>query len=224
MMIKINLLPVRQAAKRESGRQFLVGGLMFVVIVGFANYYWYWVRDTERGRKAEQVNETNRRITELDKVIGEVNKLNARKKEVTEKLAVLEKLRKQRAGPVRMLDALATCIPKKVWIDEFSEANSAVRLTGNADSHDDVSDFIKGLTNIVWTSKGMGRVVEQKRDASFSRVELLTGEGAMEDFPNAEISRFFTNIELKVSEAVNGSNARGRQVRFEITLLANYAI
>lgn len=222
MMIKINLLPVRQAAKRESGRQFLIGGLMFVVIVGVANYYWYWLRDTERGRKQEQVNESNRRIAELDKVIGEVNKLNQRKKEVTEKLAILDKLRKQRAGPVRMLDALATCIPKKVWIDDFNESNSAVRLSGNGDSHDDVSEFIKGLTNIVWTAKGMGRVVEQKRDSTSSRVELLTGEGAMEDFPNAEISRFFTNIELKVSEAVHG--ARGHQVHFEINLIANYAI
>ncbi len=222
MMIKINLLPVRQAAKRESGRQFLIGGVLLVVIAGLANYYWYWLRDTERGRKQEQVNETNRRISELDKVIGEVNKLNARKKEVQEKLAVLEKLRKQRAGPVRMLDALSTCIPKKVWIDDFNESNSTVRITGNADSHDDVSEFIKGLTNIVWTSKGMGRVVEQKRDATSSRVELLTGEGAMEDFPNAELSKFFTNIDLKLSEAIVG--VRGRQVKFEITLVANYAI
>lgn len=224
MMIKINLLPVRQAAKRESGRQFLVGGLMFMVIVGVANYYWYWLRDTERTRKADQVAETNRRISELDKVIGEVNKLNARKKEVQEKLAVLEKLRKQRAGPVRLLDALSTCIPKKVWIDDFSESNSAVNLRGNGDSHDDVSEFIKGLTNIVWTPKGMGRIVEQKRDATFSRVELLTGEGAMEDFPNSDLSRFFTNIELKVSESVTASGGRTKQVHFEIGLLANYAI
>lgn len=219
MMIKINLLPVRQAAKRESGRQFLVGGLMFVVIVGVANYYWYFLRDSERGRKQDQVNELNRRISELDKVIGEVNKLNARKKEVQEKLAVLEKLRKQRAGPVRMLDALATCIPKKVWIDDFNESNGAVRLTGLGESHDDVSEFIKSLTNIVWTPKGMGRIVEQKRDATSSRVELLTGEGAMEDFPNSNLSRFFKNIELRVSESV-----ANHKVHFEINLTADYAI
>ncbi len=222
MMIKINLLPVRQAAKRESGRQFLIGGLLFVVIVGVANFYAYWMLDSERAAKQEGVSGTERRIAELDKVIGEVNKLNGRKKEVQEKLAVLEKLRKQRSGPVRMLDALSSCIPKKVWIDEFFESNSAVRLTGNGDSLEDVSEFIKGLTNVVWTPKGMGRIVEKKRDSTTSRVELLTGEGAMEDFPNSDIANFFSNIELKVTEAVTGP--RGRMVRFEISLLANYAI
>ena len=30
----------------------------------------------------------------------------------------------------------------------------------------------------------MGRLVEQKRDAPTARVELLGGEGAMEDFPD----------------------------------------
>lgn len=222
MMIKINLLPVRQAAKRESGRQFLIGGLLFVVIIGVANWYWYYQRDSELTRKKDQVAETNRRIGELDKVIGEVNKLNARKKEVQEKLLVLEKLRKQRAGPVRMLDALATCIPKKVWIDDFTETNSNVSLRGTGETHDDVSEFIKGLGTIVWTPEGMGRVIEQKRDSTTSRVELLTGEGAMKDFPNTEISRFFTNIELKFSEVISGG--RGKTARFEITLTANYAI
>lgn len=222
MMIKINLLPVRQAAKRESGRQFLIGGLLFIAIVSAANFVWYNNRDNELKRKKEQVAETNRRIGELDKVIGEVNKLNARKKEVQEKLAVLDKLRKQRAGPVRMLDALSTCIPKKVWIEELSEANSAVSLRGSGETHDDVSEFIKALGSIVWTPKGMGRIIEQKRDSTNARVELLTGEGAMEDMPNNEVSRFFTNIELKVSEVVPG--ARGKMAHFEITLTANYAI
>ena len=44
-------------------------------------------------------------------------------------------------------------------------------MAGNAESFDDVSEFMRGLNNIVWCPKGMGRVVERKRDGNF-RVEL----------------------------------------------------
>lgn len=218
MMIRINLLPVRQAAKRESGRQFLVAGLMLTAMAAGANYYWFLTRDAERQRKQDQVTQTQQRITELDKVIGEVTKLNQRKKEVQDKLAILDKLRKQRAGPVRMLDALASAIPKKIVIEAFAEVASAARLSGTGESHEDVSEFMKGLSTIVWTGKGMGRVVERKRDAKSVRVELLSGEGAMEDFPLSEVSYFFTGVELQSSVVGNP------RVKFEIVMMANYAI
>ncbi|MBL9037507.1 MAG: PilN domain-containing protein [Archangium sp.] len=223
MMIKINLLPVRQAAKRESGRQFLVAGLMLIAMTGAANYYWFLTRDAERQRKQDLVNQTQQRITELDKVIGEVTKLNTRRKEVLDKLSILDKLRKQRAGPVRMLDALASSIPKKVSLDTFTEISSAARIAGSGESHEDVSEFMKALSNVVWTPKGMGRVVERKRDATSVRIELLSGEGAMEDFPLSEVSYFFTNVELKGSIA-SSTTPGARSVRFDITMMANYAI
>ena len=130
-----------------------------------------------------------------------------------------------RSGPVRMLDALATSIPKKVWLAEFTEAASAVKIAGQAESHEDVSEFLKSLANIVWTPKGMARIVEKKRDATTARVELLTGENAMEDFPLTDIANFFTNVELKTSESSGQTSRTGSKlVRWEISMSANYAI
>jgi len=224
MMIRINLLPVRAVKRRESSRQFLVLAVGLTIIAIAGNYFWYSTRDSARNTLQIKLSDTNRRIAELEKVIGEVNNIQKRKKEVEEKLAVLEKLRKQRSGPVRLLDALATCIPKKVWLAEFAESQNVVKVTGTAESHEDVSEFMKGLSTIVWTPKGMGRVVEKKRDATQARVELLSGEGSMEDFNLAEISNFFSNVELKssASEAVQGKSTR--IVKFEINMGANYAI
>lgn len=224
MMIRINLLPVRAVKRRESSRQFLVLAVGLTIIALAGNYFWYATRDSARNALQAKLSDTERRIAELEKVIGEVNNIQKRQKEVEEKLAILEKLRKQRSGPVRLLDALATCIPKKVWLAEFVEASNNVKVTGTAESHEDVSEFMKGLSSIVWTPKGMGRIVEKKRDATQARVELLTGEGSMEDFTLPEISNFFSNVELKssTSEVVQGKSAH--IVKFEINMGANYAI
>jgi type IV pilus assembly protein PilN len=230
MMIRINLLPVRQVQKREAGRQYVVVlvGVLIMALIG--NGYWYYSLDSDRADRQRKLDDTNARIAQLEKVIGEVNNLNKRKKEVEDKLAVLDKLRKQRGGPVKLLDALSTCIPKKVWVTEFEEKGGAVKLMGNADSFDDVSEFMRGLNNVVWTPKGMGRVVELKRDGSAARVEMLTEDGAIEDFTGAEIAHFFSNIELKSTESAappstNTAAARAvRVVRFEMSLVVNYAI
>jgi type IV pilus assembly protein PilN len=228
MMIHINLLPVRQEKKREVGRQFLVvvGGALFVTLLG--NWLWYDGLASEEKKNAQRMAATQSRIAELEKVIGEVDKINARKKDVQAKLAILADLRKQRTGPVRMLDALSTSIPKKVWLTGLEEKSGAVKMTGRAVSHEDVAEFMRGLQTIVWTPRGIGRLIEQKRDAVDARVELVGGEGAVENFPTKSISNFFTRVDLKKAESkalVGGGGSTGpRIVEFEIAMNTNYAI
>jgi type IV pilus assembly protein PilN len=226
MMIHINLLPVRQVKKREVGRQALVviaGVVAFAII---ANWIWYDSRAGEEKRNAQRIGATQSRIAELEKVIGEVNNINARKKDVQAKLVILNDLRKQRTGPVRMLDALATATPKKVWLTKFEEKQNAVVVDGRAASVDDVSEFMRGLQNMVWTPKGMGRLVETKRDAQNSKVEMLAGDGAIEEFPSKDVSAFFTNIQLKKAEQKDAKDVSGsaKLVDFELNLTSNYTI
>jgi type IV pilus assembly protein PilN len=229
MMIKINLLPMRQVKKREAGKQIiaLIAAVLIAALVG--NYLWYDSRDKEMARNRDRINQTKARIADLEKVIGEVNNLNKRKKEVEDKLKILGDLRKGRSGPVRMMDALATATPKKVWLKDFDESSGAVSLKGYALSHDDVAEMMRGLSSMVWTPKGMGRLVEQqKREAKTSRVELLSQDGGIEDFPVSDVASFFSNIELKKATSANaqgsGGNPGPRTVDFEITLNSNYAI
>ncbi|HTS79263.1 MAG TPA: PilN domain-containing protein [Myxococcaceae bacterium] len=226
MMIHINLLPVRQEKKREVGRQFLVvvGGALFVALL--VNYLWYDSLASEEKKNAQRITGTQARIAELEKVIGEVDKINARKKDVQAKLQILADLRKQRTGPVRMLDALSTAIPKRVWLTAFEEKSNAVKMIGRAASHEDVAEFMRGLQAIVWTPRGLGRLVEQRRDASTARVELVGGEGAVEDFPASSISNFFTRVDLKRAEQKAQGAAIGapKFVEFEINMNSNYAI
>ncbi|WP_163784133.1 PilN domain-containing protein [Myxococcus vastator] len=225
MMIRINLLPVRAVKKREMGRQVLV--LFAVVLVGaaVANYGWYDNRDTELATHRQGVATAKAKIAELEKIIGEVKNINTRKAEVEKKLAVLDSLRRGRNGPVRMMDALASATPKKVWVKTFAEVNNAVAIDGSAVSHDEVAEFMRGLNGVMWTPKGMGRLVDRRRESKTARVELLTADATIEEFPEAQVTPFFKNIDLK-----NATQTKATQpgtptlVDFKITLSSNYAI
>jgi type IV pilus assembly protein PilN len=224
MMIRINLLPVRQVQKREAGRQYIVLMVGMFIITAAANGYWYKFMDDKREKAQRALDDTNARIAQLEKVIGEVTNLQKRKAEVEEKLKVLDKLTKQRAGPVKLLDALATAIPKKVWITSFEEKSGAAVMIGNAESLDDVSEFMRGLNNIVWCPKGMGRVVERKRDGNF-RIELLGAEAEILENGPADLGFFFSNVELKgTSQSTAISKTGTHAVSFDMTLNVNLGI
>lgn len=227
MMIRINLLPVRVAKKREMGKQILV--LFAIVLVGaiVGNAMWYNDRRAEFEENAKGIKQVQAKIEELKKVIGEVDKINERKAEVEKKLGVLDTLRKGRSGPVKMMDALASSMPKKLWLKSFIEEKSGVKISGSAVSHDEVAELMSNLSHLVWTPKGMGRLVESRKDAPTSRVELLTPDAAIEEFPVSSVKFFFTNIELKdAAQKTTASNDPNviPVVDFNLTLTANYAI
>ncbi|WP_338864195.1 PilN domain-containing protein [Myxococcus stipitatus] len=227
MMIRINLLPVRKTQTKKKGQTTLV--LFGVLLLGAAvgNYFWYDDRESEYQLNAQAIAQTKATIAGLEKTIGEVKNINARKLEVEKKLAVLDSLRKGRNGPVRMMDALASATPKKVWVKGFVESSNAVSIDGSAVSHDEVAEFMRGLNGVVWTPKGMGRLVDHRRESKTSRVELLTAEATVEEFPSVQVTPFFTNIDLTSAvqtKSTSGSATGPALVDFKITLNANYAI
>ena len=223
LMVRINLLPVRAVKKREMSRQILTLFAVILVGIGVGNYLWYDSRDSEMRRNQVQLVATQAEITKLEKIIGEVNNISKRKKDVEEKLKVLDQLRKGRSGPVRVLDALATAIPKKVWLNAFDEVNGQVKINGSALSNDDLAEFMRGLQNVVWTPQGIGRLVEQKRASRTSRVELLNGGGNIQDFTVDQVASFFSNVELKTTALrLASGTSSDKIVDFELNLNANY--
>jgi type IV pilus assembly protein PilN len=74
-----------------------------------------------------------------------VKTIEGDKKALEEKLKVLEVLKKNRTGPVKLMDELAQIIPTKVWLVDLAEDAGAIALKGRAASHEDVAIFLKKL-------------------------------------------------------------------------------
>ena len=144
-MIRINLLPVRAAKKREFGRQQLVLLGLLLLLIGIGNYYWYSRVDGELAGLDSQISRTRTEIAQLEKTIGEVKSIKEDKKALEDKLKILDTLKKGRTGPVKVMDELATIIPQRVWLKEYGEASGGVNMSGSAASYEDLSEFSKKL-------------------------------------------------------------------------------
>ena len=144
-MIKINLLPVRAAKKREFGRQQLVLFVLLLVLAGIGNYFVYNRFDSQLKGLDKQITATRAEMAQLEKTIGEVKSIKEDKKALEDKLKILDTLKKGRTGPVKVLDELASIVPQKVWILDFSEQQGGVTITGQATNYEDLSTFSKKL-------------------------------------------------------------------------------
>ncbi len=144
-MIRINLLPVRAAKKREFGRQQLIlfGLLLVLAVVG--NYTWFSRVDSELSSLEQQIIRTRAEIAQLEKTIGEVKSIKDDKKALEDKLRILETLKRGRTGPVKVMDELATIIPPKVWLSEYTEQAGQVNLQGHSSTYEDLSSFSNKL-------------------------------------------------------------------------------
>ncbi len=144
-MIRINLLPVRVSKKKTLGKQQLLLFVLVVVLGFIVNFGWASSRAAELKSREAKVKSLRDEIAQLDRIIGEVKDIKDQQAQLREKLDILQQLKANRSGPVRVLDALATLTPKRLWLAKMEERGGVVTWNGSASTIDDVSEFMTAL-------------------------------------------------------------------------------
>ena len=151
-MIRINLLPVRAARRREAVQRHLVlfaAGLAAIVAVGVITYG----ADRSRLGEIERANSAlSSDIADLKKVIGEVDEYKLEEQRLAQKLGVIEDLRAKKTGPVRMLDRVASDIPDKLWLTELTEKDQKVTLKGVSINNEVIATFMNKMEDSIYFS------------------------------------------------------------------------
>lgn len=166
-MIRINLLNVRkQRARAASILQISVLAVVAALSLTAATAVNFWyLGEIEAQQKS--IDESAQEIARLKKIIGEVNELDQQKQRLIAQLTVIDKLVKGKRGPVRVLDELSASIPKRVWIDSFTEAGGNLTLTGLGLENSDISEFVRALRKSrYFKSVNLHFTQQQKRDGT----------------------------------------------------------
>jgi type IV pilus assembly protein PilN len=180
-MIRINLLPVRVSKKKAAGKQQLLVFAAVVVAAWLGNFAWASSRASDLKAREAKVRATREEISQLDRIIGEVKNIKDQQAALREKLDILAQLKANRSGPVKVLDALASVTPKRLWLTKLEEKGGVLSFTGSAATIDDVSDFMTAL----------------KANPHFSRVELTKTSAA------TQAQRGLEYVDFALSAAVN---------------------
>ena len=149
-MIKINLLPVKRAAKKAKVPvdtavfQLVVGLGVVLVFLGACGYRWQMLVD-EVALKTQIKESKTRELEVLKKKVQEVEDYEKNKRLLEDKNRIIEQLRKNQGGPVRLLDYLSQSLdPLKIWLTSV-DGDAQVAINGKALTNDDIVQFIRNL-------------------------------------------------------------------------------
>jgi type IV pilus assembly protein PilN len=153
-MIRINLLPHREAKRKQKQAAFValmaLGGLAGVALVLLVGGY-------NASRIAAQ-NERNLVLknanAELDKKISKIANLKAEIEALKARQQAVEDLQGDRNQPVYLLDELVRQMPEGVYLKSFKQDGQRVVLSGYAQSQERVAELLRNLSgNSPWLER-----------------------------------------------------------------------
>lgn len=171
-MIRVNLLPIKQARRRSQGRvQLLLFAGVIVVEVAILATAFFIISD-QLEEQEERVSDLRATVSELEEDAADVEELEEQAQVYQGQLQVLSDLEAKRIGPVRMLDEMQAMLSpprdqedrvaqlrrdwnvdwdtRRLWVDEFAEDEEGFTLDGHAGNADDVAEFLHRLNTAVY--------------------------------------------------------------------------
>jgi type IV pilus assembly protein PilN len=146
-MIRINLLPHREAKRKQKQAAFVallalggIAGVAVVLLVGGYNASRISIQN-ERNLVLRSAN------AELDKKIGAIATLKQEIEALQARQQAVEDLQGDRNQPVYLLDELVKQTPEGVYLKAFKQDGQKVTMNGYAQSQERVAELLRNLAS-----------------------------------------------------------------------------
>ncbi len=144
-MILINLLPHREARRRQRKQAFYVGVALAVALGAVIAAIWYLGLQQLIGEQQTRNQFLKDEIARLDVQIKDIASLRAEIDALKARQKAVEDLQTDRNTPVRLLDELVKQTPEGVYLSSLKQNGHQVQLAGVAQSNERVSEMLRNL-------------------------------------------------------------------------------
>jgi type IV pilus assembly protein PilN len=156
-MIRINLLAVeRQRTKKArtvvipvAHRATIAASLILVAtVLGIG--WWFWSLRQQSQQLDVDIAQAEIQTQQLRSVLAQVQKFEARKAQLQQRVSLIEQLRSGQSAPVHVLDEISKSLPDRLWLTDMTQTGSEFTISGMTTSMSGVSDFIANLEATRW--------------------------------------------------------------------------
>jgi len=174
-MIRINLLGVERTRARKpvtfdfGQRLTLVAGLIVVAAVLVVGGWFFSIR-REAAQLETDLGVARQEATRLRALTAEVQKYEAQREQLRQRVALITQLRSGQSIPVQLLDHISRSLPDMLWLTTMEQAEGQMTLEGRSTTLIALSDFVGNLGN----TSLLLRPIEIVN----SQVQPATGNGA----------------------------------------------
>jgi len=159
-MIRINLLAAERAQVKKKGVAFESGQKLtvacsLILVVALAGIGWrYWSLTSQSTQIDKDIAAAQQERTRLQSILQRVQEFENRKAQLSERVVLIEDLRKAQKGPVHMLDEISKALPPMLWLTEVKQMGTTAKtasaagdviIDGTSTTQTGVSDFVNNL-------------------------------------------------------------------------------
>lgn len=160
-MIKINLVregravrgagaaPAAVSAAAPQGtsniNNLLIVGLLVLFVLGSLGYWFLQKRTLDE--KKVLADERRAEATKLEAIIKEVEDYQKRKDSLQQRIDLINQLKQNQKGPVRIMDQISRDLPDLVWIDRMDINAGKITLSGRGLNPNAIALFVENVKN-----------------------------------------------------------------------------
>ncbi len=178
-MIRINLLPHREAKRAQRRREFnfiLVGVLVGALALWYVGKLYLDERIGTQQRRNDLLVAENKKLTEQ---IDEIKKLKDQTAALLARKQVVETLQVNRSASVKLIDQLVRQLPDGVYLKAVKQTGQKINMVGLAQSNARVSTLMRNLESSPYL-----------QNAELVEIKAVTDR-------NQRVNEFSLNISLK---------------------------
>jgi type IV pilus assembly protein PilN len=160
-MIRINLLGTdrTQVAKKkltfQTGQKLTLGCSLILVVAGLYIGWRYWSLTRQGAQLDTDIAAAQQETQRLHSILVKVQDFEQRKAQLSQRVVLIEGLRKAQTGPVHMLDQISRSLPPMLWLSELRQVGGDVLIDGNSTTQTGVSDFVVNLESSGYFKRGV---------------------------------------------------------------------
>jgi len=152
-MIRINLLPHREEARKARRQQFFALTGMVSVLGALIVFFVYTIISGYIGVQEEQNAFLKKEIAALDKDLAEIKRLKEQTQALLARKQVIESLQRDRGETVILLSELAKQVPAGVYLKTIKQDGQKIQMNGYAQSSARVSTLMRNLEASPWMER-----------------------------------------------------------------------
>lgn len=187
-MAYINLLPWREAARKERQKQYLTILTATAVISFFLIFMVNMIYSARIDGQMQRNRYLENEIKVLDQRIAEIRTLNELKKSLQQRMSLISQLQGSRNLGTQIMDEIARIVPAGVYLTQLDKKGTSLLLIGKSESNNRLSNMLREAEESELLSVPYLEFIEAGKDS----VSLL--------------SNFKMHLTVKGYEAVQGDD------------------
>lgn len=201
-MIRINLLGVERQKTRKApafdlGQRLTVACSLILVAAVVGIGWWYWALSTSSAQVDAEIAVAQQEAARLQALIAEVQRFEAQRSRLQQRVQLIEQLRGGQAIPVQLLDHVSRSLPEMLWLTDMNQEGGAVTIQGKSTTLVALSDFVGSLGN--------GTLLQRPIEIVNSQVE--TAQAAPASRQGIELINFTVRAQLASAGGPAGAAA-----------------